>query len=69
MKTSVLPLMYFSLLTNYWNYVGFHETFTLLYQLRKKKKKKKIYKKNKILELLLDDTLLKMLNFQAHLYW
>ena len=41
MKTSVLPLMYFSLLTNYWNYVGFHETFTLLYQLRKKKKKKK----------------------------
>ena len=40
MKTSVLPLMYFSLLTNYWNYVGFHETFTLLYQLIKKKKTK-----------------------------
>ena len=36
---------------------------------KKKKKKKKIYKKNKIMEMLLYDTLLKMLNFQAHLYW
>ena len=44
MKTSVLPLMYFSLLTNYWNYVGFHETFTLLRKSAQKKKKKK--KKN-----------------------